>query len=75
MDKEAAGSGQSPFRSLIELLSTIPGVSALGAATILAETGGDMSRFPTAGHLIAWAGLCATWHRVISAYRMRRARA
>jgi transposase len=58
MDKEAAGSGQSPFRSLIELLSTIPGVSALGATTILAEIGRDMSRFPTAGHLVAWAGLC-----------------
>ena len=26
--------------------------------TILAEIGRDMSRFPTAGHLIAWAGLC-----------------
>jgi transposase len=58
MDKEAASSGQSPFRSLIELLSTIPGVSALGATTILAEIGRDMSRFATAGHLVAWAGLC-----------------
>jgi transposase len=58
MDKEAANSGQSPFRSLIELLSTVPGVSALGATTILAEIGRDMSRFATAGHLVAWAGLC-----------------
>jgi transposase len=58
MDKEAASSGRSPFRSLIELLSTIPGVSTLGASTILAEIGRDMSRFATAGHLIAWAGLC-----------------
>ena len=26
--------------------------------TILSEIGLDMSRFPTAGHLLAWAGLC-----------------
>jgi transposase len=30
----------------------------LAAKTILAEIGSDMSRFPTAGHLLAWAGLC-----------------
>ena len=27
------------------------------AQVIIAETGGDMSRFPTAAHLAAWAGL------------------
>ena len=47
-----------PFDPLIALLLTIPGVSALSATTILAEIGTDMSRFPTAGHLLAWAGLC-----------------
>ena len=47
-----------PFRSLILLLCSIPGVSVLSATTILAEIGRDMSRFPTAGHLLAWAGLC-----------------
>jgi hypothetical protein len=30
----------------------------LSACVILAEIGRDMSRFPTAGHLISWAGLC-----------------
>src|SRR5215472_1666128 len=49
---------QAPFRSLIGLLCTIPGVGELAAPTILAEIGTDMSRFPTAGHLLAWAGLC-----------------
>jgi hypothetical protein len=39
-------------------LPTIPGVSVLSANIILAEIGRDMSRFPTAGHLISWAGLC-----------------
>ncbi len=50
--------GQVPFRELILLLCSIPGVSVLSATTILAEIGRDMSRFPTAGHLVAWAGLC-----------------
>ncbi|MBV8121041.1 MAG: IS110 family transposase [Alphaproteobacteria bacterium] len=47
-----------PFRTAIQLLTTIPGVDALSACVILAEIGRDMSRFPTAGHLISWAGLC-----------------
>ena len=34
------------------------GVSGLSATTILAEIGTDMSRFPDAGHLLAWAGMC-----------------
>ena len=42
----------------IALLTSIPGVSVLSAEIILAEIGRDMSRFPTAGHLISWAGLC-----------------
>ena len=51
-DKEAA------LSALIVMLATIPGVSRLSAMTILSEIGRDMSRFPTAEHLIAWAGLC-----------------
>jgi transposase len=47
-----------PFRAAVLLLTTIPGVSDLSAQVIRAEIGGDMSRFPTAGHLISWAGLC-----------------
>ena len=54
----AAADGQPPFRELIHRLSAIPGVSFLSATAILAEIGRDMSRFPTAGHLVAWAGLC-----------------
>ena len=37
---------------------TIPGVSDVVAQVIVSEIGVDMSRFPTAGHLISWAGLC-----------------
>jgi len=39
-------------------LAEIPGVSPGLACSIIAETGLDMSRFPTAGHLVSWAGLC-----------------
>ena len=46
-----------PFRPAIELLKTIPGVGQSAAEVFVAETGGDMSRFPTAQHLAAWAGL------------------
>jgi transposase len=57
MDAEVVA-GQATFCSLIALLCTIPGVGELAATTILAEIGTDMGRFPTAGHLLSWAGLC-----------------
>ena len=47
-----------PFRQAVLLLRTIPGVSDLTAQVIVSEIGTDMGRFPTAGHLISWAGLC-----------------
>ena len=39
-------------------LAQIPGVSPELARSIIAETGLDMTRFPTAAHLVSWAGLC-----------------
>jgi transposase len=57
MDEEVAA-GQDTFRTLTNLLCTIPGVGELAAKIILAEIGTDMGRFPTAGHLLWWAGLC-----------------
>ena len=47
-----------PFRGARDLMITIPGISVLVADVIIAETGADMSRFPTAGHLASWAGTC-----------------
>ncbi|MET3767718.1 transposase [Marisediminicola sp. UYEF4] len=47
-----------PFRVLRDALTTIPGVSTRVADVIIAETGADMSVFPTAGHLASWAGVC-----------------
>jgi len=53
-------------------LDEIPGISAEMAAAIIAETGLDMTRFPTAGHLVSWAGLCP--RAVQSGPRTRQAR-
>lgn len=48
----------APFADKLELLMTIPGVGRKAAEVIIAETGGDMEVFPTAGHLASWAGVC-----------------
>ena len=42
----------------VTLLDTIPGVGEQVAQTIMAESGVEMDRLPTAGHLASWAGLC-----------------
>jgi transposase len=57
IDQEVEGN-LAPFRTAVELVSTVPGVSTLSAQVIVSEVGTDMSRFPTAGHLLSWAGLC-----------------
>lgn len=57
LDKEV-DAALAPFRPLIRLLKTIPGISTVLAALILAEIGTDMSRFPTPQHLVSWARLC-----------------
>jgi transposase len=54
-----AGTGpDAPVLNVVARLAEIPGVSPDLARAIIAETGLDMSRFPTAGHLVSWAGLC-----------------
>jgi transposase len=55
------GAGTSPDAVVLPAvarLDEIPGISADLAASIIAETGLDMTRFPTAAHLVSWAGLC-----------------
>ena len=52
------GAAKVPFRTSIELVSTVPGISTVAAPAILSEIGCDMSRFPTAGHIVSWSGLC-----------------
>jgi transposase len=48
----------APFAPMLANLDTIPGVDRSTAVSILAETGGDMTRFPSAGHLCSWAAMC-----------------
>jgi len=50
------GEAMAPLAAARELLISIPGVSRIVAEVLLAETGGDMSVFPTAAHLASWAG-------------------
>ena len=51
-----------PFARQVQRLQTIPGVGPATAEVIIAETGADMSRFRTAGHLASWAGMCPGHH-------------
>ncbi len=57
VDREV-GDRLEPFRRAQERLIEIPGVQQVAAAAILSEIGTDMTRFPTAGHLLSWATLC-----------------
>lgn len=45
-----------PFQGFHDLICSIPGIATATADVIVAETGADMSRFPTAKHLASWAG-------------------
>jgi transposase len=46
-----------PFRSFLDLITTIPGISTTVAEVVLAETGGDLSVFPTPEQFCSWAGV------------------
>jgi transposase len=46
----------APFHAFRTMICTIPGISTLTANVIIAETGADMTRFPTAAQLASWAG-------------------
>jgi transposase len=48
----------APFAAARDALVTIPGISQTVAEVIIAETGADMTVFPTAAHLASWAGVC-----------------
>jgi transposase len=54
---ELVAQAAEPFAALIARLVTIPGIGPRTAQVIVAETGGDMSRFATSARLAAWAGL------------------
>ncbi|MGB9920727.1 MAG: IS110 family transposase [Moorellales bacterium] len=56
LSEEIAGR-MRPFEEELALLDTVPGVGRRLAEEILAETGTNMERFPTAAHLSSWAGM------------------
>ncbi len=45
----------APFAAQVAQLDDIPGIGTTGACELIAEIGIDMTRFPTAGHLVSWA--------------------
>lgn len=51
-----------PFEAAMTGLDTIPGVNRVTAMMIVAETGADMARFPSADHLCSWAAICPGQH-------------
>ena len=48
------------YEAALDLIRTVPGFSKnpMTAIQVLSEIGGDMSVFPTAKHLVSWAGCC-----------------
>jgi transposase len=57
---------------LAEVLTSMPGVGVKIAARLLAEIGGDVSAYPTAAHLAAYAGLAPIASRSGSSIRSER---
>jgi transposase len=51
-----------PFEGAVAIVTSIPGISVTTAQVIVAETGADMSRFPTPKQLCAWAGVAPASH-------------
>jgi transposase len=56
--EERLNEALEPLRHKERLLCTIHGIGPTSAPVVLAEIGPDMTRFPSVGHLISWAGFC-----------------
>jgi transposase len=68
------GDALAPFQEHVDNLTSIPGVNDTTARVLAGEIGLDMTRFPTAGHLISWAGLCPKLDESAGKHRSRRIR-
>lgn len=68
------GHALTPFQEHVDNLTTIPGVNETTAYMLAGEIGLDMARFPTAGHLVSWAGLCPKLDESAGKHRSRRIR-
>src|SRR5438093_2579335 len=62
----------TPFREAVDRLKEVPGLSDISAPALVAEIGLDMSRFPTARHLVSWARLCPRLDESAGKVRSRR---
>lgn len=62
------------FGAFHTLICTIPGISAAVADVIVAETGADMKRFPTAKQLASWAGTSPGSHESAGRIKSTRTR-
>jgi transposase len=67
---EQIGIRTQPFTAMFDLLQPVPGLSRTSIEVIIAETGADMTVFPTPAQLASWAGVCPGNHE--SAGKRRR---
>jgi transposase len=59
---EEVGNRLAPFEAQVAILTSVPGISQNTAEVIVAETGADMSRFPTPEQFCSWAGVAPGSH-------------
>jgi hypothetical protein len=57
-----SGNRLAPFEAQVAILTSMPGISQITAEVIVAETGADMSRFPTPEQFCSWAGVAPGSH-------------
>ena len=62
LDAQIAARVAEGYQSAARLLREVPGIDRVSAEVIIAETGADMSRFPSPAQLASWAGLCPGNH-------------
>jgi transposase len=62
----------TPFRSVVDRLKQVPGLSDISAPALVAEIGLDMARFPTSRHLVSWARLSPRLDESAGKVRSRR---
>jgi len=62
LDGQIAARVAGGYQSAARLLGDVPGLERRSVEVIIAETGADMSRFPSPAHLASWAGLCPGNH-------------
>jgi transposase len=52
-----------PFAPQAQRMTAVPGIGTRASEVVVAEIGTDMTKFPSSGHLVSWAGLCPGNHR------------